>query len=476
MLAELRSTLRGASHLETMSPVLRGTIHGLERGQTATGVTFEALVYKLKQHFGYTRQELQSIHESMAPDGLFVDFDDLRGRWGLGDKWLPHHLPRLLRFLPPREPLALYGRGPNWAYAALAGHAGLAPLYQFDPRLGWIAPPRLTCGPVSPEAPLQARVYPTVAAERQRSGERQRSAERRRSEEHLFFYIPGGYLDFPAAQSLAVPPVQPQQGVILDGKLPLWLFTALVRCYREAPWLAVYQPQLEAYGWKHCAVVACSRRAEHPVGSLVPLPDPQPVALASQAALSDWLAQHGVDTTHWGRGGTKTVADLWAEIQNGEAELQAPPPVRCITVAQVLVRQGGRVLHEQAQQRPGGQRRARGTPPGEKVRPGESISAAARRCLQEELGASADPTFCGTPAFRGTLAFRISLVSQAERPRYKKTISPSYPGLPTLYAIYPVEARVVGLPQSDFWTVEAAAAPEAEPVRHYWTWVEEGGE
>jgi CRISPR-associated Csx3 family protein len=33
--------------------------------------------------------------------------------------------------------------------------------------------------------------------------------------------------------------------VVLSGKLPLWLWSALALAYAHAPWLGVYQPQLQ---------------------------------------------------------------------------------------------------------------------------------------------------------------------------------------------------------------------------------------
>jgi CRISPR-associated Csx3 family protein len=52
--------------------------------------------------------------------------------------------------------------------------------------------------------------------------------------------------------------------VVLSGKLPLWLWTALARVYRGAPWLAIFQPQL-----KDQAVVIASSDENTPLGGLV---------------------------------------------------------------------------------------------------------------------------------------------------------------------------------------------------------------
>jgi CRISPR-associated protein Csx3 len=53
--------------------------------------------------------------------------------------------------------------------------------------------------------------------------------------------------------------------VVLSGKLPHWLTTSLALTYRAAPWVAVYQPQLEG------ATVVYSADQDWPVGNILPL-------------------------------------------------------------------------------------------------------------------------------------------------------------------------------------------------------------
>jgi CRISPR-associated protein (Cas_csx3) len=79
--------------------------------------------------------------------------------------------------------------------------------------------------------------------------------------------------------------VPTHQGLILDGSMPSWLLTALVRLYidRDAasetdkqtddgghtgerlPWIACYQPSLRG------AVIVFSRTSEYPVSTCVAL-------------------------------------------------------------------------------------------------------------------------------------------------------------------------------------------------------------
>ena len=50
-----------------------------------------------------------------------------------------------------------------------------------------------------------------------------------------------GYIDYRDKDKFTIPELAPDRGVILNGKLPLWLFTALARFYaeRDVPWIAL---------------------------------------------------------------------------------------------------------------------------------------------------------------------------------------------------------------------------------------------
>lgn len=175
----------------------------------------------------------------------------------------------------------------------------------------------------------------------------------------------------------------------------------------------------------------------------------------SPEALSKWLESGGIDTSSWGRDGRKAVADLWIELQEGDAALSGPPPLRSVTVVEVQVTRDGQQLIELAQELTGGQKRRRLRPPSEKVKAGESAIDAAARCLQEEVGlAAAEYTVAQVP-------LRIS-ESAAD--------SPSYPGLLTRYTVVTVSVTAAGLPAEPFW-VDNSAAGHGDPVlRHRWGW------
>lgn len=168
--------------------------------------------------------------------------------------------------------------------------------------------------------------------------------------------------------------------------------------------------------------------------------------------LTAWLKAAGIDTSIWGQGNAKAVADLWLEYASGESVFDDDPPARVVDVAQVIIRRGDAVLLEIAQEFADGRRRERMRPPSEKLKHGEEPLAAAMRCLKEELGLSAR-----------------EVVIEKAHPRTEQVIdSPSYPGLPTHYRMYKFVVAAPGLPDEDFYRDNDAPG---DPIRrHHWGW------
>lgn len=244
LIADLHSDLHGSNALTAETPVLRGTLAGLARGTRATGPAFTALVERLVALFTATTEGLVRHHLAAAPAELAVELAALARQLGQdAGHWLPEALPAVLDYLPEQTPLALYGRGPNWLYAATAAHALPAPFYLFDVRWGWIAAPPL-------EGSMATAASGLTVVKQQRGTVCTL----------LDFRLQHAYLDLTQACTLAVPPVQ-TAGLILQGKLPHWLWAALARHYAAPTWVAVVQPQLDG------AIVVRSRSVELPVGS-----------------------------------------------------------------------------------------------------------------------------------------------------------------------------------------------------------------
>jgi len=253
-LAQLYSELKGTSAITSVSPVIEGTLTGLERNTVAQGPLFDVLVERVASLFSsYSHEELEKTLLDQAPTELVIQLPLLLETLSPGSKrWEPGMLPDLLTSLPADTPLSVYGQGPHYVYGALAAYVGQQAFYQFDPRLGeprmgWVQPPRLQISArTSPEISTQPHTYERASV--------------------LTVEISKKHLDYLQAEMLPFPPVPVDKGLILDGSMPSWLLTALVRLYAMAgvPWIACYQPQLSG------AVVVMSHLASHPIGTLIP--------------------------------------------------------------------------------------------------------------------------------------------------------------------------------------------------------------
>lgn len=246
LMADLRSALRGRNALVATAPVIRGTLAGLERGTQARGPAFEALVDRLARLFREASEGLRRWHLERAPVELAVDVPKLARHLGVDPyAWPPEALPRALEYLPVGQPLALYGRAPNWLVTAVAVLARPAPLWLFDVRRGWVQVPRLACdaSPVMDEGPVAVEV-----------GKRGRWV-------HLHLHLRDAYVTLEDAAQLHLPPVK--EPVVISGKLPLWLWAGLAQSLVDAPWMAVLQPHLSG------AVVVFDRSGQD-VGRVVP--------------------------------------------------------------------------------------------------------------------------------------------------------------------------------------------------------------
>lgn len=244
LLADLRSDLHGEDALTATTPVLRGALAGLERRSYARGPAFAALVERIAVIFQGAAQGLPRQHLAAAPVELAVDLARVAAHLGRDpNAWAPGDLPAILDYLPEGQPLALYGRAPNWLCAAVALHTLPEEFWIFDVRLGWTQAPTLARGPVKADAALHVQIEPGPESTL------------------VTFSLPDAYLDISEVGDLTLPHL-PDGGLLLSGKLPLWLWAALARAL-DAPWIAVYQPRAGG------AVVVRQRGAGPPVGSVL---------------------------------------------------------------------------------------------------------------------------------------------------------------------------------------------------------------
>lgn len=176
---------------------------------------------------------------------------------------------------------------------------------------------------------------------------------------------------------------------------------------------------------------------------------------ANSTTLTDWLNYNGIDTSHWGSDGAKSVENLWEEIRRGETVLLENPARRSVSVAQVWICRDNLLLVETAQTFDDGSVRALNTLPAEKILPGENPSQTALRCVQEELQISQG---------------EATLTSAPIECSKKDADSFSYPGLHSVYTFYRVALHAYGLPTEPFVTDELAHGTGDPVVSHHWAW------
>ena len=194
------------------------------------------------------------MHRETAPIEFVVDLDDqLHALAPDTDVWTYDLLGPFLAELPPQTSIAIYGRGPNWLYGALALHAGTQAFYQFDARLGWVCVPTLqvSASEQLPKAPLHIDL-PYIDDEQYM----------------IEMHPPHNYIDYTEADQLAFPVPPSDLGVIVSGKLPLWLFTALARFYAQlnVPWIALTDAHNDT------AIVIHSRVEKYLIGDPLRMP------------------------------------------------------------------------------------------------------------------------------------------------------------------------------------------------------------
>lgn len=261
LLAEIESQCSGALTPPTSRrPVITGTLNTcIERGEDLRGPVYQAIVDCIEQLFGsYPAAMLEKLHLDSAPAGpVPVHLPHLLEKFAPDtDRWSSDLLqPLLEEEVPAQTALAVYGRAPNWVYGALALHAGTQPFYQFDAMKSWVCMPTLRAGTAwqSKQEPLH--IYPPETHD----------------DYYLVLMHPAhNYLDYTQIDQLDFPELSPERGVVISGKLPLWLFTALARFYadRNARWIALND------GRSNQATVIYSKAEAHPISEIIPLPLP----------------------------------------------------------------------------------------------------------------------------------------------------------------------------------------------------------
>lgn len=260
LLAQLFSSQEGISAITDRTPFLTGNITGLERQSQAVrqDPVFLELLESIIQLFTAPSQDRERESLAQAPTKTVINLPDaLRAFTSTSIYWQSEMLASFLRSVPEHAPLSVHGWGPSWLYGALVAHAGQQEFYQFDPKLpfGWIQPLQVAIGEgTSAEIAVEKCSYEDITV--------------------LRIAFPVGRIDYLQPDALAFPPVPPEHGLILDGPLPQWLLTALVRLYQQAgvAWIAPHYAQLNTHKQRKTAIVIYSRTTTHSIGDLVDLP------------------------------------------------------------------------------------------------------------------------------------------------------------------------------------------------------------
>jgi CRISPR-associated protein Csx3 len=224
---ELRSTQVDRERIDHLNPLLTGVITGLEREEVkrSSGIVFGSLLDRVAGLCHYSIDELERIHEPLAPFPLLSE-RKLARQIGLAPRgqdfiWEPADLLHALENIPMGSPVAIYGRGPVWLAACLAAQVLPQPAAIFDVRYGWVEIPSIK----------QSKEYIPVSIESWRDGD-----------VWLQYDLAARVLE---TDDLILPETIPSQGgIALSGNLPRWAFAALARNFaRERPWVAIDYPQ-----------------------------------------------------------------------------------------------------------------------------------------------------------------------------------------------------------------------------------------
>jgi len=265
IIAEIHSDLHGTDKLVSTEGVLRGTLSGLGRGQVVQSFVLDALLERVTSIFAPYTAAVHAQHLAALQgkdDWCMLVLDDLRAALGLTGEWwecneLTAATQQVQTMLQPHEGLALYGVGPGWLYAALAAAtAPEHPWQQFDATLGWITPPVVI-----------------VSEDKKRSMPWLTYSSAANGTPAVLHFMAAERLDYAGLSEVVVPKIAPEQGLILSGRFPYWLLTAIVRAYvGQVSWIAVAYPQL-SLPQQLRAVVVWSATWQPAIGSLLPVPE-----------------------------------------------------------------------------------------------------------------------------------------------------------------------------------------------------------
>lgn len=153
---------------------------------------------------------------------------------------------------------------------------------------------------------------------------------------------------------------------------------------------------------------------------------------------------------------------LYTEINAGDCYLEfvsstADSLRRYVQVVQVVIHKGHKVLIETREREPDGGYKTINHPLSGKIRLDESLRAATKREICEELAIEAN---------------RIIAIICSSTPTSKEQPSPTFDNILTHYYSYVVHAFIRDLPSCEFSTTEKVNSHPETGYIHEWTWVD----
>jgi len=228
-LAILQSNQEGINLLDTVQPIITGSISGLERDQAirSTGEIVDLLAQRIAGIFRYEREYFEKLHFQNAPLPVVTE-EQLAQQINITitEKitWYPQDLSKITPGAFSVEGCALYGRGPVWLSAAVAAKIHPWPFAIFDIRYGWISiPDHLTTAPNE-----------NIEYQIQHSGNVIQVEAR----------LPYGFFE---PEDFYAPQIPSGCGVVFSGTLPRWAYAILTRhAIPHSRWVGIFDPALKA--------------------------------------------------------------------------------------------------------------------------------------------------------------------------------------------------------------------------------------
>lgn len=208
--------------------------------------------------------------------------------------------------------------------------------------------------------------------------------------------------------------------------------------------------------------------------------------------LEDWLEDVGVDTSHWGEQGFKSVGDLWREVQAEEAHLElwgrqdgVPLLMRVVHVLQLKIvsedhRLADKFLFQAWQQSPDGRARSINRLMSKKLSCAQvpfdesRFTETALTAVNAQLTCLADVHFQLNPAKKPAPEEFPASDFEVKSQRfvghhYDLEESPSFKGMQTMYHLYTMELQCEGLPSTDFTSIDFGR--KGGPHASGWRWM-----